>query len=67
MVIERPIVYRGAKEICRAVGIPYNEIAAFVTEKGLPAFKIDGRGCWLALHDDLADWIKTQRDQCLGR
>ena len=62
MVTERPLtpnlVYRGAREICGAVGVPWKEIATFVAEKGLPAWKIDGRGTWLALHDDLAEWIK---------
>ena len=71
MVTERPatppLVYRGAREICGAVGVPWKELARFVAEKGLPAWRIDGRGMWLALHDDLGEWIKQQRDEHLRR
>jgi len=62
-----PLVYRGAREICGAVGVPWKEIAVFVAEKGLPAFKIDGRGTWLALREDLEAWITRQRNEHLRR
>lgn len=60
MVI-RPIVYRGAKEICGAVGVPWKEIHRYVQDHDLPAFKLNG-GHWVALPEDLCDWIQKQRD-----
>ncbi len=65
MEIKKALVYRGAKEICGAVGLPWKEMHYFVKEKKLPAFKIDGRGIWIALHDDLMRWIEQQRDENL--
>lgn len=66
MEIDR-IVYKGAKEICAAVGVNWKEIAHFVEKKGLPAFKIDGRGSWIARPDDLQKWIQKQRDENLRK
>lgn len=57
-----PIVYRGAKEICGAVGVPWKEIGHYVRHHKLPAFKINGSGTWVALPDDLAEWVQKQRD-----
>lgn len=62
-----PLVYRGAKEICNVVGIPWKDIGHFIQHEGLPAWKINGRGTWLALHDDLAEWLRTQRDRAVER
>ena len=61
------IVYRGAKEICAAVGIPWKELNLFVKKDKLPAFKLNGRGPWLALPDDLERWMQKQRDSYLGK
>ena len=61
------LVYKGAKEICGAVGLNWREIGFYVTKKGLPAWKIDGRGSWLAIPDDLGQWIIKQRDENLRR
>ena len=58
----KPIVYRGAKEICGAVGVPWKEISHYVRDRGLPAFKINGSGTWIAIPEDLDQWIKQQRD-----
>jgi hypothetical protein len=55
------IVYRGAKEICGAVGVPWKEISTYVKVHGLPAFKLNG-GHWVALPEDLKKWIENQRD-----
>lgn len=55
-----PLVYRGAKEICGAVGVSYKEISLHVKELGLPAFKI--RGNWVALPEDLLAWVVGLRD-----
>ena len=62
-----PIVYRGAKEICRAVGINFQDINHFVKNKGLPAFKIDGHGTWIALPTDLQTWIEKQKRENLKK
>ena len=61
------LVYRGAKEIGGAVGISWKEIGFYVRELGLPAFKICNRGSWLALEDDLARWLRNQRDIAIQR
>lgn len=58
-----PIVYRGAKEIGAAVGVPWKDVASLVSRKGLPAFKIDGYRHWLVMHVDLVEWIAHQRDE----
>jgi hypothetical protein len=50
-----PLVYRGAKEICGAVGVSYKEIALIVRELGMPAFKI--RGNWVARPSSLEAWL----------
>ena len=60
------LVYRGAKEICGAVGVPWKDIGMFVANEGLPAWKINGRGTWLALRKDLEEWLRQQRDKEMG-
>lgn len=67
MEIKERIVYRGAKEICEAAGVNWKEINYFVSKKGLPAFKIDGKGLWIALPSDLKEWILEQRNQNLKK
>jgi len=67
MEIKKPLVYRGAKEICTAVGVNWKEMSHFVHKKSMPAFKIDGKGTWIALHDDLLSWIEKQRDESLAK
>ena len=65
MEINGRLVYRGAKEICGAVGVNWKEMPYYVTEKGLPAFKIDGKGSWIARPADLEMWIEKQKDENL--
>lgn len=62
-----PLVYRGALEIGRAVGINAREIAFYVREKGLPAFKIERSKEWVAKPEDLVAWIDRQRETQLGQ
>jgi len=64
-MVNRPIVYRGAKEICGAVGVPWKEISHYVREHQLPAFKINGSGTWVAVPEDLSTWVIAQRDKYL--
>lgn len=61
----KPLVYRGSKEICEAVGLDYKGMAKHVKDLGLPAFKIEGQKAWLACPEDLQRWIREQRDKCL--
>lgn len=61
------IVYYGRVEIGRAVGVPYKEVSSYVKHHGLPAFKINGKGHWIALPEDLEVWIRDQRDRYLRR
>jgi hypothetical protein len=62
-----PLVYRGAKEISAVTGISWKRFRHYVDDLDLPAFRIDGVGTWLALHADLAKWIKEQRDKYRGQ
>lgn len=59
------IVFKGAKNICSAVGINWKEISYFVIEKKLPAFKIDGKGSWIARPVDLEKWVEKQSKENL--
>lgn len=67
-MVEQPLprlVYRGAKEICGAVGVPWKEISSYVHHHKLPAFKLNG-GTWVAIPDDLLAWVCEQRDKHIG-
>ena len=61
------IVISGAKAIGAAVGVPWNTLPWYVTNKGLPAWKIDGKGNWMALPDDLRAWAVRMRDENLKK
>lgn len=61
------IVISGARDISAAVGIPYKEIARFIREEGLPAWKIKGKGNWMALPEDLRAWALRMRDENMGK
>ena len=57
------ICYKGAKEICEAVGENPKEMVKLVEKHDLPAWKRDNRGSWRALPEDLERWIRHQRDR----
>lgn len=59
----RPIVYKGAREICGAVGVPWKDIGYFIKHKGMPAFRIDNKGLYIALPDDMRKWAEQMRDE----
>ena len=61
-----PLVYRGKKQIGMAVGISYAHVDWYVENRGLPAFKHND-GHWVALPDDLLQWVREQRDKHLKR
>ena len=61
------IVVSGAKAIGETVGIPYKMLHWFVKEKGLPAWRIDGKGNYMALPDDLREWARRMRDENMGK
>lgn len=61
----KPLVYRGAKEICAVVGLDYKQIATYVRDLKFPAFKIKGQKTWIACPEDLTKWVRTQRDMHL--
>ena len=56
------MVIKGARAISEAVGINWKRFDYFRREKGLPTWRHDGGGIWLALHEDLENWIRRQRD-----
>ncbi len=60
------IAIKGAAAICEAVGMNRKGIARLVRESGLPAFKVEGKGNWVALPEDLHKWLRSQRDLALG-
>jgi len=66
MEMIKPLVYRGAREIAEAVGIPWKEVNHYVSKKGLPAFKIGGNGNWVAFPADLRKWLLEERKRELG-
>lgn len=59
------IVLRGQKEISEAAGLNWKIFSYYVREKGLPVFRIDNKGTWLATPEDLTEWIRRQRDENL--
>jgi len=59
------LVYRGQEEISRAVGINWKNFSYYVKNKKLPVFRIDGKGTWLAMPDDLKKWLLDQRENNL--
>lgn len=60
------LALKGAKEIADAVGLNHKEIPRLVKEEKLPAFKLNGKGNWLALPEDLQRWLREQRNKALG-
>ena len=61
------IVISGAKEIGKAAGVAWNHLPWYISEKGLPAWRIDGKGPYLALPDDLRAWVLRMRDENLAK
>jgi hypothetical protein len=62
-----PIVISGAEEIGKAVGVSWKMLPWYIRHKGLPAWRIDGKGKYMALPDDLREWILKMRDENLKR
>ncbi len=62
---ESSIVRVGAKAIAGTVGVSWKNLKHYIDEKGLPAFRVDGAGPWVALVEDLETWIREQRDEQL--
>lgn len=61
------IVIAGAKAIGDAVGVNWKILPQYVQEKGLPAFRIDGKGAWMATPEDLKAWVARMRDENIGK
>lgn len=59
----KPLCYRGAKEICIAIGEDHKKLCTLVEKEGLPAFRRNGKGTWRALETDLVQWLEIQRDK----
>ena len=66
-ITRKPILFRGNKEIAAACGLPFKEINVYVQKHGLPAFKVNGHGLWLAFEEDLTLWLKAKRDEQLKK
>ncbi|WP_243544760.1 DNA-binding protein [Pseudodesulfovibrio tunisiensis] len=60
------ICLKGARDICHAVGENPKHMARLVREFGLPAWKRDPKGTWRALPEDLALWVRRQRNHHLS-
>ncbi|WP_310600055.1 hypothetical protein [Desulfobulbus sp.] len=63
----KPLVICGAKAIGEAVGINWRLLPHYVKRHALPAFRIEERGNWLALPEDLRAWAERMRDENLKR
>lgn len=57
----------GAKAIGAAIGINWQRVPHYVKEYGLPAFRIEEKGNWMALPEDLRSWAIRMRDARLGK
>jgi hypothetical protein len=64
--VSEQIAIKGTVAIANAVGLNRKEIGRMVKERALPAFKLDGK-TWVALPEDLKDWMRKQRDLALGK
>ena len=60
------LIYKGAKEIGRAIGAGRNEVPRLVDQEGLPAWKESDAGPWKALPEDLRAWLVQRRKKYLG-
>jgi len=60
-----PLVYIGAKAIGTAVGVNWKNLRHYIDDLGLPAFRIDNSGPWVALREDLVRWLEQQRNEQL--
>lgn len=62
-----PLVCRGVKEICDAVGINHKRFKYYVEVLRLPAFKIDDdSNVWLATYEDLTRWVEERKKVYFG-
>lgn len=56
-----------AEEIGKVLGVSKEKVPVFVKKYGLPAFKIEHRGPWIAIPEDLERWAREQREKYLER
>jgi hypothetical protein len=63
----RPFIYRGVKAISAAAGINRNQFSYYVRELGLPVWRYEKSTVWMALPEDLVEWIKKIRDENLKK
>lgn len=63
----KPLVYRGNKEICAAIGLNWKKMAFYVRELKLPAFKVEPEGQWLARPEDLERWLEDRKNGFAGQ
>ena len=61
------IVVSGTRAIGEAVGINWQKLTWYIENKGLPAWRIDGKGNWMALPEDLRTWAAKMRDENLKK
>lgn len=61
-----PFCVKGREAICEVVGENWKNFLRLVEQEGLPAFRSRPGGQWKALPADLLNWLKAQRDRCLG-
>jgi hypothetical protein len=60
--MSKPKLLRGAKEIGHMIGVNQRALKNLILKHDLPAWKRAGCGPWLAIDDDLIDWMRAQRD-----
>lgn len=65
-LLARPLVYRGAREICAVIGEDPRRLLFLVERENLPAWRREGESLWRALPEDLERWLKEQRGKYLA-
>ena len=56
------ILIVGLVDIAHVVRRGKRIVRVWIVEKGLPAFRIDGKGPWCILHEDLLEWFRTEKE-----
>jgi hypothetical protein len=51
----------GLVDIAHVVRRGKRVVRVWIVEKGLPAFRIDGKGPWCVLHGDLLEWFRMEK------
>lgn len=57
------ILLVGLMDIAHVVRRGRRKVRVWIFEKGLPAFRIDGKGPWCVFHGDLMEWFRLEKQK----